>query len=286
MKSFKIISYAILGIMLIAQTACKKDNNTGTNDSDTSYDLSSKQAISENLTEDVNNLVFTTIDDKNFSFKNYNNGSVDNGLPPCATVTVTGGIPKVITINFGSGCTDTFGIFRSGIIQISLSDSVRNYGSTATVTFNNYHVNRFKKEGTIIWTNLTANTATTTRTWSREVQNGRITDTTDYRYWLHSGTRTVTQYVGVGTPRTRYDDRYKIYNGTGSVTNTAGVTMTTSIVDTLFKSFLCPHIDKGTIRFDRSGHYAILDYGNGTCDNIATVTIDGNTSNPRTVILP
>lgn len=288
MKSKNLVLLSIIGLIILSQAACKKDNNSSSDDSDTSYDLSSKQATSDALTEDANNIVFGAIDDKNYSFKNYNNGSVDNGLPSCAIVTVSGSFPnKMITINFGSGCVDTFGVFRSGIIHIELSDSVRTNGSTAIVTFDNYHVNKFKKEGgTIIWTNLTANNNYSSRTWSRNVQGIRITDTTDGRTWLHNSLKTITQYEGIATPRYRYDDKYKIYNGTGTVTNSSGTTMTTTILDTLFKSYICPHIDKGSIRFDRTNHYAVLDYGNGACDAIATVVIDGNTSNTRTIVLP
>jgi len=286
LKNFPL--YAILGLFILGQVACKKDRNATSDDSDTTYDLSSKQATSDALTEDANNIVFGAIDDKNYSFKNYTNGSVDNGLPTCAVVTVSGSFPnKMITINFGSGCVDTFGVFRSGIIHIELSDSVRNYRSTATVTFDNYHINKFKKEGgSIVWTNLTANNNFSTRTWSRQVQSVRITDTTDGRTWLHSSLKTITQYEGVATPRYRYDDKYKIYNGTGTVTNSSGTSMTTTIIDTLYKSYICPHIDKGSIRFDGTNHYALLDYGNGFCDDIATVVIDGNTANTRTILLP
>ena len=288
MKSKNLLLLSIFGLFILSQSACKKDNNSSSDDSDTTYDLSSKQATSDVLTEDVNNIVFGTIDDKNYSFKNYTNGTVDNGLPACAVVTISGSFPhKMITINFGSGCVDTFGVFRSGIMHIDLSDSVRNYGSTATVTFDNYHVNKFKKEGgSIIWTNQTPNNNFLSRTWSRNVQGVRITDTTDGRTWLHSSLKTITQYEGIATPRYRYDDKYKIYNGTGTVTNSSGTSMTTTIVDTLFKSYICPHIDKGSIRFDRTSHYAVLDYGNGSCDAIATVVIDGNTANTRTILLP
>lgn len=288
MKSKKLLLLSIFGLFVLIQSACKKDKNSNLDDPDTTYDLSSKQATSDALTEDANNIVFGAIDDKNYSFKNYNNGSVDNGLPPCAVVTVSGSFPyKMITINFGSGCVDTFGVFRSGIIHIELSDSVRTNGSTARVTFDNYHVNKFKKEGgSIIWTNQTPNNNFLSRTWSRNVQNIRITDTTDGRTWLHSGLKTITQYEGVATPRYRYDDKYKIYNGSGTVTNSSGTSMTTTIIDTLHKSYTCPHIDRGSIRFDRTNHYAVLNYGNGTCDAIATVVIDGNASNTRTITLP
>ncbi len=287
LKNFPL--YAILGLFILGQVACKKDRNATSDNSDSTYDLSSKQATSDAIVEDINNIVFSTFADSSNSLgaREYNNISVDNGLPACASVLISGNFPnRMITINFGSGCLDTFGIFRSGIIHILLSDSVRRNGSTATVTFDNYYVKKFKKEGTIIWTNLTANSSDTIRTWRREVQNVMITDTTNLNHWTHSATKNVMQYKGGSTPRIRYDDKYKIYDGIGTVTNSSGTSMTTTIIDTLYKSYNCPHIDKGSIKFDGTSHYAVLDYGNGTCDAISTVVIDGNIANTRTILLP
>ncbi len=287
MYSYKQLLTSLLGLLILGFISCKKAENTSSDEVETAYDLSSKQAISDVLTDDVNNLVFSAIDLNNFSFKNQSSTTMENALPPCASVALSGVFPnRIITIDFGSGCTDTFGIFRSGIIHIQLTDSVRSYGSIATVTFDNFHIKRFKKEGTVIWTNQTPNNSINFRTWNRQALNVKITDTTDGRYWIHNSVKTITQYEGTATPRFRYDDKYKIYNGSGSVTNNAGATMTTLILDTLNKSFACPHIDKGSIKFERTNHYAVLDYGNGGCDNIATVTIDGNSANTRTIILP
>ena len=281
-----MLLFYLLVICIFSQTSCRKDRSTSS-DNESYYDLSNKQAISDGLIEDVNNLVLGSLDDNNFNFKSYNNGSIDNGLPACANTTISGNFPnKLITINFGSGCVDTFGIFRSGIIYIQISDSIRTTGSTITVNFDNFHVKKYKKEGTIVWTNLTQNNTSMIKTWSRQVQNGKITDTTDDKYWLHSSIKNITQYEGAATPRYRYDDKYKIFNGIGSVTNIMGMTMNTTILDTLNKSFLCPHMDKGVLKIEKTGHYALLDYGNGVCDNTAIITIDGNTSNTRTIILP
>ncbi len=287
MKYIKTILFGFTGLILLTQTSCKKNDSSSTDEIETSFDLSSKQAVSETLTDDVNNLVFSTIDLNNYSFKNQTNTSVENALPPCVSIAVSGNFPnRIIKLDFGSGCTDTFGIFRSGIIRIQLSDSIRNYGSTATVTFDNFHIKRFKKAGSIIWTNLTPNNSFNSRTWRRQVQNVEITDTTDGRNWLHNSNKTITQYEGVASPRYRFDDKYKIYDGSGSVTNSNGTTRNTTILDTLFKSFLCPHIDKGSIKIERSSHFVVLNYGNGNCDNIATVTLDGNPASTRTIILP
>jgi hypothetical protein len=52
----------------------------------------------------------------------------------------------------------------------------------------------------------------------------------------------------------------------------------------LQKKVSCANIDSGRIRFEGPNHFAILDYGNGDCDRIAVISINGNPA--RTIILP
>jgi hypothetical protein len=198
----------------------------------------------------------------------------------CATVTITPlqGFPKTIVIDFGGGCTSPNGVIRSGKINVVLSDSLRIPGSTSVMTFDNYFVNGFKKEGTITWTNTST---ATERSWTRVVTNGKITEPGG-NYWLHSGTRHVVHIAGAQTPRYLLDDEFSI-TGNSTVTNSAGVSRTSTIQNALHKKVVCANIDMGTIRIDGPNHFAILDFGNGVCDREATISINGNP--PRTILL-
>ena len=198
----------------------------------------------------------------------------------CATVTVTpfSGFPKTVVIDFGTGCTAPNGIRRSGIIRMVISDSLRRPGSKVVMTFENYFINAFKKEAKITWTN---NSTSITRSWRRQVTDGKIT-APGGRYWLHSSLKEIVQTDGLTTPRIPFDDIF-IITGTGSVTNANGITRTSSITEPLQKKVNCRFIDRGRIRFQGPNHFALLDFGNGTCDNAATISIDGNP--PRSITL-
>ena len=95
--------------------------------------------------------------------------------------------------------------------------------------------------------------------------------------------KTITQVAGLSTPRILIDDAYSI-TGTATVTNPAGNTRNSVIENPLHKQVICEHVDQGSVRFQGAVHNALLDYGNGICDNIATISIDGFT--PRTITLP
>ncbi|MEO7164378.1 MAG: hypothetical protein ABI041_15765, partial [Bdellovibrionia bacterium] len=188
------------------------------------------------------------------------------------------GFPKNITIDFGNGCTSLNGIARSGKINVTLSDSLNKTGAIAVMTFENYIVNGFKNEGTLTWTTTTQNNI---KSWTRKSENGKVTEPGG-RYWLHAGMQTVTQTDGLATPFNFADDGFSI-TGSHTVTSQEGISGTAEITEALEKKVICANIDKGKVKLQGPNHFAIIDYGDGTCDNKATVSIDGNT--PRNILL-
>jgi hypothetical protein len=278
MQKIKLLLPLISGIIILGLSSCKK-NNTIASEIETTFDLTGKQAISESLTDDANNLLDETTETLGLSGNKA--PIIDNGTLSCATVTVSpGAFPKTITLDFGTGCTNpNSNIERSGIVHIVLSDSFRLTGSTAIMTFDNYYVNGYKKEGTITWTNTST---ATVRSWSRQVVNGKIT-APDGRFWFHNGLKQITQVAGNNTPRILLDDAFSI-TGSSVITNSLGDTRTATIEIPLHKRVDCDHVDEGSIRFQGPNHFATLDFGNGTCDAIATISI--NNYQPRTITLP
>lgn len=264
---------AAAAFAVIAFSSCKKTDTASTADEfETTFELSTDQGISEDLTQDANDILNEVASDKNLQ----GNGFVAGPAPAdnfvsCAAVTVTpaAGFPKTIIIDFGTGCTSQSGVYRSGIINVVLTDSLRRNGSVATMTFSNYFVSGFKKEGTITWTN---NSTASVKTWHRNVQNGKIT-APGGNYWTHSGDQDITQTAGYGTAAL-LDDVFQI-TGNNSTTNAAGRNRTGTILTPLQKKFACSDIDMGTVKIQGPNHYAVINYGDGTCDRLATISIDG-----------
>ncbi len=264
--------------LAIGFNSCKKADSAA-DELETTFELSTDQAIADNLTEDANDVFMEVAVDNDIAGNFGPDPVISNNIIPCATVTITPavGFPKTIVINFGTACTAN-GITRSGIVRIVLSDSVRRNGSTAVMTFENYFVNAFKVEGRITWTNTST---PGTKSWTRLTENGKITSPSG-RYWLHSGLRTVVQTAGVSTPRNLLDDVFSI-TGTHTVSNAAGARREITVLEALQKKTICANIDKGKLRVQGTNHYAVIDFGDGTCDNLATISIDGRP--PRTIIL-
>lgn len=279
MKPTNLFIIASLG-MLTLFSSCKKEGSATDNDSaiESTFELSTDNAVADYMTEEDNDLLMEVTADQGLQGNGFGPQTTDNFIP-CATVTVTPqtGFPKTILLTFDSTCTSPGGLVRKGIIRIVISDSIRRPGSTAVMTFENYFVNGFKREGTNTWTNTSLPPV---RSWERKVENGKITAPSGI-YWLYRSIKTVTQTAGSSTAPL-FDDIFSIA-GNGSVTNVNGVTRTATIIEPLQKKYLCPNIDKGKVRFEGPNHFAVLDYGDGTCDRAATISIDGRP--PRNILL-
>lgn len=278
MKSRNLVLFSAAAL-LVGFSSCKKSASAA-DEYETTFELSADQGIADNLTQDANDVLNEAAIDQNVMGGRGTETTQTTNTLSCATITVTpaSGFPKTMLIDFGTGCTSNNGVARSGKITVVLSDSLRKSGSTAVMTFDNYYVNAYKKEGTITWTNTST---ATVKSWQRKVENGKIT-APNGNYWLHSGVRDIVQTAGASTPLNLLDDVYSI-TGNHTVTNAAGSTRTCTVLTALEKKTTCSNIDMGTVKVQGPNHYAIVDFGNGACDNIATISIDGRPS--RTFLL-
>jgi hypothetical protein len=277
MKTLKTSLFAA-ALATLAFTSCKKAKET-VDEVQNTVDAAVNQAISDNLVQDANDIFMSAARDRNLlGARTSDDQTALDQVQLCASITVSGNFPaKNILIDFGTGCI-TNGILRSGSINVVLTDSVNKPGAKATLTFNNYKVNGFQKEGIIEWTNIST---ATTRSWNRKVTNGKITNPAG-KYWLHTSDMIITQTAGVSTPLMQNDDVFTL-SGTKTVTNPNNATRNITTQTPLQKKNNCDNIDQGILKVQGPNHYALIDFGSGTCDNQATVSIDGRP--PVTVTL-
>ena len=193
----------------------------------------------------------------------------------CFTITVVPNIPhvfpKTVTIDFGTGCLGRDGKYRKGKIVSIYTNPMVVPGAKVSTTFIGYHVDSFKIEGT----HITENTSTSNmQGWKVVVIDGKITNTNTNRWRKWNSIKDVLQIAGNGTPHFPLDDIYRI-TGSATGSNSGGHTWASLIVEPLIKKFTCPWIVQGTVRLMRDGRAALLDYGNGDCDNQAIIYING-----------
>ncbi|WP_289662942.1 hypothetical protein [Flavobacterium panacagri] len=197
----------------------------------------------------------------------------------CASITITtpngGEYPKVILIDFGTGCKDDNNLTRKGKLEVTLTGALTTTGSKMTIKRVDYSINNIKLEGTIEHTNTT--TVTTVPQWTRKVTNGKLTDLQGGVY-TNSGTYTTKQTAGIDTPYVLSDDIYEVTEGTHTVTTSNGTTLTLTVKEPLIKKYSCTFISKGQLKIQGGILNGVVDYGNNDCDALYTYTHENGAS--------
>ncbi|MGZ4035817.1 MAG: hypothetical protein ACXVPU_04895 [Bacteroidia bacterium] len=262
---------ATVGILF---TSCRKQKDDP-KDSDTS--AAADNALAEGTYNDVHNIADEAATGSLTSYLTVNNSEQKAYLSTCATITNdTTVTPHILTIDFGAvNCLCNDGRNRRGKINVSYSGHYRDSTAVHTITFTNYYVNDNQIMGTKTVTNNGHNSAGHL-TYSVSV-NGTIIKA-DGKTITWTSNRTREWIVGESTP-TWTDDVYLI-TGSASGSSSAGGSFTMNITTALKKEIGCHHFVSGTLELTPTGKYTrYVDYGSGACDNLATVTINGNVYN-------
>jgi hypothetical protein len=206
-------------------------------------------------------------------------GSLDGTNQPrtrCFTVTVTprdrGVFPKTVTIDFGTGC-EVRGHLRKGKIITVYTGRMHVPGSSATTTFENFSIDSFAIEGKHTLTNATQ-PGGNQRVFTATVEGAKITNTNSGAWCAWSGTRTRTQVEGNGTPFFPVDDVFEV-TGNRRVNCSDGKSWSSEVTTPLVRKFTCRWFVSGVLTINFTGGQALLDFGNGQCDNRATLTVNG-----------
>lgn len=187
--------------------------------------------------------------------------------------------PKTITIDYGNGCLGRDGRFRKGKIITVHSKPLVQPGAQAVTTFDGYYVDSVKVEGRHVTRNNSTNDVLI---FTRLVQNGKLTKPNG-NFILWNAEHTQKQVAGLGTPRFPRDDEWMTTGGARGENKfgNRSVSWTRTIMTPLHKAASCRWIDKGIVKITRNDKNSILNFGDGTCDNKATVTINGITKDIR-----
>jgi hypothetical protein len=198
-------------------------------------------------------------------------------IEPSAQSTVD--VPKgVITVDFGTtGCADLRGNIRTGKVIFTYSGRRFTPGATVVTTLDNYKINNIKLEGTRTLTNVQASTSDAPR-FTVLLSNGKATFE-DGSVAERQSTITY-EWIRATNP---VDDRLVIdQSSTASGVTRRGRDYQVSLLEALEYKRFCGMAVSGIKKFLIDGDKEIvIDYGDGECDKIVTVTVNGVTKNIR-----
>ena len=199
-----------------------------------------------------------------------------SGTPVSVTVEPAAGSTKanpmgVITVNFGSGCTDLQGNTRSGKLIFTYSGRRFMPGSTVVTTGDNYIINGIKLEGTRTLTNVTTSTADTP-SFNIKLAGGKATF--DDLTFATRDSDITSKWIRASSP---LEDKLIIEQGsTANGTTRGGRTYKVDILAQLEFKRACGIAVTGIKKYTIDGDKEItIDYGDGTCDKDFTMTVSG-----------
>ena len=273
MKQLKLV-FAVC-LMFIGFNACQKDEVATTADETT---LIQQETQTEETLADVDLLVDEAVD-SNFSL--LKSATIESAayLNDCPVITVDKtATPQVLTIDFGTACTGKDRKVRSGKIIVT-STSFNTFPSVRDKSFDNYMVDGKKIEGSIAKT-ITKDQENNIRT---AVIQENIAITFPDGEGKASRVANLTRQYQRNTLANREDNQLVSW-GTVEFTRVSGVKVTKAITsaDPLIFKVTCHHIVSGTVSVTTSDNRSLtLNYGNGDCDNKATLTIGDKTREIR-----
>lgn len=209
----------------------------------------------------------------------------------CFTVQVTNlNLPNIfpikVVIDFGNGCLGADGHMRYGRIITVYTARLIHPGATATTTFEGFKVDDIAVQGIHKISNTTGSTpGSNFKQFTITIRDARLSRPNgNYTEWKSD--RIITQVEGNGTILP-VDDLFKVEGAAQGRVKRGDVLVAwqSEITEPLFKKFTCPWISKGVVKTRRetlsstSPWVAVLNFGNGNCDWLATLTINGVTHN-------
>lgn len=286
MKTSKIIFGTLMLVTLsgIMFTGCRKPEKED-NDTSTTND----NAFAEGTFNDMATIAEQASTGSVSTFRNGNGDDVSL-LSNCATITwdtLNNSNVDTLTVDFGNsvpGCLCSDGRYRRGKIIISYTGGqhYRDSGLVATLTPSNYFVNSHQILGTKTVTNR-GHITNGQLTWDIVV-NGQIIKPNNGGTVSWSTVKTKVLLAGetiYGGPINWAIAKWQI-TGTISGTDVNGNPFNGNTVTPLVRDMTCGQYRK----YFTSGQFDFtpgtrptreVDFGNGACDNIATVTIGNNT---------
>lgn len=276
----KIAFFSILLVLSVTVIfSCKKKEEEETPKD--SFLAAQENALAQNLFDDV----FKQVDNASRQVDDSCDGtkSVFESFASCATITIAPfdavTWPKTVTVDFGTtNCMGNDGRTRRGKLIYTVSTWYRDSGCVITVNPQNFYINDHKVEGTKTITNKGRDNDAYL-IYQVTVNNALITKP-DGNTFTWNTSRIHRWVAGEPTILNPWDDVYLI-TGTANGVASDGGNFSITITTPLDVAVLCKWIRAGilTLITEQFPGGIVVNYGDGTCDALATATIQGQTYN-------
>jgi hypothetical protein len=213
--------------------------------------------------------VYATDEIENTSKSNY----ASDYLPDCVTITtVVTSTSKEKTIDFGDGCELPNGNVLSGIIYVSYLKDMNMATKTLSLSLENFTFNGVAVEGSSSIERMRSNANGNPQSEANSNFNAEWPDGLTASF---SGKRTREWIEGYGSGF--WGDNVFEITGEATYTGKQENTFSKVITTPLRREAACRFIVSGVVDYSRNDKTASLDFGDGSCDAIGTLTLPDGT---------
>ena len=197
--------------------------------------------------------------------------ATDRYLPDCVTITVViVQNMKTVTLDFGDGCELRNGNLVSGKIIMEYERDPEAATKMITYSFEDFYFNRKNVEGG----------GSILRERSNENGNPQSTKTFDITVTWPDNTFANKNGMKVremieGQDTLAWGDNVFLITGNWMFTKKDGTKLTAEVIEALRRELACKFLVSGIIKLTKNENSAVLSYGDGECDDLATVSING-----------
>ena len=274
------IKIMILPLMLFVLTvSCESSDGMGENETSETFQEEIDRLVEiQEMEESIDNMIESLAFDadqvdllKNNNTKLYIS---PHQIPECAMVSASISDSSLdVIIDFGDGCTTEFDHELSGKIIVNISRSLGENKSVIEQSFENFTFDGIAIEGTV----------------SRE-RVMKLIDSPSYAIiqkdlsftWEDDSTMSIEserqrEWIE-GNDNMIWSDNVYSITGNSKITKKDGSIKTIVITEPLRREVFCKNIVSGELMITYNENTSYLNYGEGECDNLATLTINGNES--------
>lgn len=194
-----------------------------------------------------------------------------HNIPECANISASINDNTIIlAIDFGDKCETEFENVLGGKILVQITHIAEESKKMIEFTFENFTFNNRGLEGSI--TKERFKRVNDTPSYSIIHKELKITWENDSYSIIESDRK--REWIE-GFDNQIWSDNVYLITGNGTITKKDGKTKTIVITEALRREAFCKNIVSGKLEITNDVTSLLLDYGEGECDNLATLTIGG-----------
>ncbi|PKP21896.1 MAG: hypothetical protein CVU02_02010 [Bacteroidetes bacterium HGW-Bacteroidetes-19] len=260
MKKIPLILILVAIFATAVFTSCERDQNDDFRKNAARDDIRVDNMMDDIVAEADQFSDFITID-KNGSKDGSKTFTIVNNPDGSVTVTVT--YVNYSNPNFANSHV------KNGIINIHIIGAPSDSTFIKFITFNNFTIDNNLITGSITITKTAPFTHTILLT-------NCMISFTDGTTYTRSGQKTRTQIEGMNTPYLIWDNTYEIV-GTFTGTNRNNIAYVHEVTTPLVRKMAYHYIVQGVLHLEIGNRDIVIDFGDGTLDNLVDITINGTT---------